>query len=568
MKSSYKKYLALALGLTLATGLSFTNNVEAFSKEVKTEQGIVSGSYDEQHQVVEWLGVPYAQIAAGANRYRAPQTLKKHKTVLNCTRKAPANIQFNGKKVIGEEGVLTLDIVRPDTDEKNLPVMVFIHGGNNQTSNSRLWQGNKFAKEANAVYVSIQYRLGVLGFNNLPALQKGSALEESGNYGFLDQAAALDWVKSNIKRFGGDENNITVSGFSAGGRDVLAMLISPAFNGKFDKMISFSGGLTVADPQLSQKVLAKKLAPLAVEDGKATDVLTAEKWLLSDKGKDAKAVRNYLANIKAERLAPVMAGAVIRMSAFPHLYADGALLPKKGFDAKPVNSVPLMLLASSDEFSSFAARDAFFKARLDKINVDEETTKEFRFANKYGSLLYGLFNGQEAAEKLYPNYKSDIYVCTFDFGHSNEVVGEAYRTRNGAFHGVFLPFISDQAYPFTKNTDAFTTKGVQELSKAFISSIASFMRTGNPNTVLLGNTWNKWNPDYRPEMIFDANIAQTRIYSINSRLSYEGVLSEMDNDHSISDASKEHIIHNVLNGRWFSARLDAKYGNPSLWSQD
>ena len=80
--------------------------------------------------------------------------------------------KFNGKNVIGQEGVLTLDVYRPDTGEKNLPVLVFIHGGNNQTSNSRLWMGEKFAKEANAVYVSVQYRLGLLGFNNLPALKR------------------------------------------------------------------------------------------------------------------------------------------------------------------------------------------------------------------------------------------------------------------------------------------------------------------------------------------------------------------------------------------------------------
>lgn len=559
MKNIFKSGSVLAAACVLVASFCYTAEAAVFNKEVKTEQGVVFGAYDDKHHVVEWLGVPYAAPAVGENRWRAPQPAKKRKAALDCTKAAPANMQTKNGKVIGEEGVLTLDIVRPDTDEKKLPVMVFVHGGNNQTSNSRLWQGNKFAQEANVVYVSLQYRLGVLGFNNLPALQRGSNFEESGNYGLLDQAAALDWVKQNIRRFGGDENNITVSGFSAGGRDVLAMLISPAFKDKFHKAISFSGGLTVADEKLSQEILAEKLAPLAVEDAQATDVISAKNWLLSENGKEQKSARNYLANIKAERLAPIMAGAVIRMNAFPHLYADGELLPKEGFNTKHYNSVPLLLLSSSDEFSSFAARDKFFRNRLDKINSDEQTTREFRFANKYGSKLYSLFNGQEAAEKIYPHYKEDIYVCCFDFGHSNEVVGEEYRTRNGAFHGVFLPFITDQAYPFTQNTDAFQVKGAQDLSKAFIASLAAFMRNGNPNTVLLGNTWNKWNPDYRPEMIFDANRSQARIYSVNSRVSYEGVLAELDNDKTISEESKKYIIKNVLNGRWFSGRLDVKY---------
>lgn len=560
-----KRGLAAAVTLLLSAGFSMAGEA-AFAKQVKTEQGLINGAYDAQHQVVEWLGVPYAAPAKGELRWHGPEPAKKHKGVLDCIAYAPSNMQSKNGKAFGEEGVLTLDIVRPDSEEKKLPVLVFLHGGNNQTSNSQLLKGNKLAKETNAVYVSVQYRLGVLGFNNLPALQQGNKLEKSGNYGLLDQAAALDWVKKNIKHFGGDPDNITVSGFSAGGRDVLSMLIAPNFKDKFAKMISFSGGLTVADPELSQKVLAKKLAPLAVEDGKASDLITAEKWLLSDKGKEAKAVRNYLHNVKAERLAPVMAGAVIRMSAFPHLYADGELLPKKGFASKKLNSVPLMLLACGDEFSSFAARDVYFKNRLGQLLKDDITTREFRFANKYGSKLYGLFNGQEAAEKLYPHYEDDIYVCTFDFGHSNEVVGEAFATRNGALHGIFLPFMTDQPYPFAKS-DAFKTAGAKQLSKAFLASLSAFMRTGNPNAELLGNTWQKWNPSYRPELVFDANRVQPRIYSVNSRVSYEGILAEMDNDKTISQESKDYIIHNVLNGRWFSAGLDAKYGNASLWEQ-
>ena len=560
-----KKLECLALASLLTFGLFAQADAAVFRNEVKTQQGVLVGAYDDKHQVVEWLGVPYAQPATGANRWREAQKPKKLKYSLDCTKKAPSNIQYNGKKVIGEEGVLTLDIVRPDTNEKNLPVMVYFHGGNNQASNSHLMEGNKFAKEGNIVYVSVQYRLGLLGFNNLPALTQGNDKEQSGNFGFIDQATALDWVHDNIKDFGGDAKNITVSGFSAGGRDVMAMLISPVFKGKFDKAVSFSGGLTVADAESSQKVIAQKLAPLVVEDGQQDNLINAENWLLSDNSKDKKAVRNYLQNMKAERIAPVMAGAVIRMSAFPHLYGDGKVLPKEGFATKHFNSVPLVMLASADEFSSFAARDPFFKNRLDKINVDEVTTSEFRFANKYGSALYGLFNGQESAEIIYPNYKNDMYVCQFTFAHTPDLVGREYSTRNGALHGIFQPFLTDQGYAYTKNTNAFEEQGAKELSKAFIASLSAFMRTGNPNTTLLGTTWQKWNPDYRPELVFDANKQNARISSVNSRVSYEGILAELNNDKTISDESKEYIKHNVLNGRWFSNKLDETYGNPSLW---
>lgn len=545
----------------------FTTAAEAanFNNEVKTQQGVVAGAYDDKHQVVQWLGVPYAQQPTGADRWREAQQAKKHKGILDCTKAVPANIQYNGKKVLGQEGMLTLDIVRPDTQEKNLPVLVYIHGGNNQASNSHLMEGNKLAQEGNMVYVSVQYRLGLFGFNNLPALADGNKKEKSGNFGFLDQAAALDWVRENIKEFGGDAKNITVSGFSAGGRDVMAMLISPVFKNKFDKAISFSGGLTVADADKSRKTIAQKLAPMVVEDGKQNNLINAENWLLSDNGKDKKAVRQYLQAMPAERLAPVMAGAVIRMSAFPHLYGDGEVLPEEGFATKHYYSVPLLMLASADEFSSFAARDPFFKDRLGLINNDYQTTSEFKFANKYGSALYGFFNGQQSAEVLYPHYKADMYVCSFAFAHTADVVGKEYMVRNGALHGIFQPFLTDQGYGYTRNTDAFEKAGSKELSKAFIASIAAFVRTGNPNTPALGTTWQAWNPTYRPELVWDANRQHARISSINSRVSYAGILAEMANDKSINEQSKNYIIHNVLNGRWFSDELDAKYGNPSLW---
>lgn len=576
----------IILAITAGCLLTMTSMVNAanFNEEVKVDEGVVKGQVSDKYQTVEWWGIPYAAPAIGENRWHAPKKAEKYtqlvektnkkgkvkydkeKMTLDCTKFASPNIQFNGKKVLGEEGVLTLDITRPDTTEKKLPVMVFFHGGNNQTSNSRLWMGQKFAKEANVVYVSVQFRLGALGFNNLPAVADGSKEEKSGNFGFLDQAAALDWIKDNIKGFGGDPENITVSGFSAGGRDVMAMLISPMFKGKFQKAVSFSGGCTVADYKASQKVLARKIAPLAVEDKVQPDQATAEKWLLSENKKIKKEVRKYLQEVPAERIAPLMAGALIRMSAFPHLYGDGNVIPSKGFATKKMNSVPLMMLASSDEFTSFLARDPYFKANMAKLGKEETFTKEYQFANKYGSAFYGFFNGQESALNIHKNYKADMYVCTFNFGHTPDVVGEKYHLRNGAFHGVWLPFLTNQSYPFKKGTEGFNTSGAKDLSKAFIASLAAFMRKGNPNCVELGRTWEKWNAEYKPELVFDANRSIANIYSLNCNITYEGLLAQLEDDNKdISKESKAAIIKTVLNGRWFSQDLDKKYNNKNLW---
>ena len=547
------KFLKFLIVLCLL--IANTASAAEFPTQVKTSEGLVQGVYDANYNIVKWFGIPYAQPAVGANRWAVPRQAEKYDGVKDCSMPAPANLQIAGSKVLGQEGVLTLDIYRPDTKEENLPVLVFIHGGNNQTSNSRLWMGDKFAKEANAVYVSVQYRLGLFGFNNLPALANDNALNDSGNYGLIDQAAALDWIKANIGRFGGDAGNITVSGFSAGGRDVMAMLISPLFKDKFDKAISFSGGLTVANFDKSQKIIAENLATLVVEDGICADEKAAANWLMQNNS----VVRDYLMNLPGERLAPVMAGALIRMDSFPHLYGDGKVLPKEGFATDKFNSVPLLMLASSDEFTSFLARDQYFKNRLDKVLADKLTTDEFVFANKYGSKFYGYFNGQESAEDIYANYKAPMYVCQFAFGHNPEVVGKEYAVKTGATHGIFLPFLTGQPYPYTKNTDVFSKPGPQELSKIFMASLASFIRTGDPNNALLKDNWLVWTPQNHAEMVFDADLNNAKVYANKNTTTYDGILAELEADNSLDDEHKDYIIKNVLNGRWFSAGLDAKY---------
>ncbi len=130
----------------------------------------------------------------------------------------------------------------------------------------------------------------------------GDKNEDSGNYALLDMSKSLDWINENITGFGGNPKNITASGFSAGGRDVMAMLISPIFRGKFQKAISFSGGMTTADPEDSAKVIAKAIAPLVVKDKIKTTEDEAYNWLLTD-GKD---VKDYLYGLSADRLAIMM----------------------------------------------------------------------------------------------------------------------------------------------------------------------------------------------------------------------------------------------------------------------
>ena len=154
---------------------------------------------------------------------------------------------------MGVEGKLTLNICRPNSAKKKLPVMVYLHGGGFQIGNTEEWLGNKFCEMVQAVHVGIEFRKGALGFNPLPSLHTGDAEENSGNYALLDIITALHWIQRNIESFGGDPENVTISGLSSGGRAAVLMMICPLARGLFHKVIAFSAGLTLAAPEPSQR---------------------------------------------------------------------------------------------------------------------------------------------------------------------------------------------------------------------------------------------------------------------------------------------------------------------------
>lgn len=528
-----------------------------------TKYGKVKGA--ARDEILLWTGIPYAAAPAGNLRWRAPQEPDAWEGIFDATKSGNKSIQNSSKGIIGSEDSLNLNIYRPRTDEKNLPVFFYIHGGNNQFGSNQDFAPDLLAKRANAVIVTVNTRLGILGFNNLPALKTGNKLEDSGNFVLLDLAKSLDWIKDNISSFGGNPGNITVSGFSSGGRDVMAMLISPLFEGKFQKAISFSGGMTTADPAVSQKVIAKTLAKFVVEDGIKPNEDEAYKWL-QQKQQD---VRDYLYGLSADRLASAFGNAGIRMSGFPHLYLDGVVLPKEGFQTAKYNSVPLVMLASADEFSFFAPSDPYFaKAKAaGTLLSNPETRRELEFAIRYGSRFYSLFNAEESAGKMFPFYHAPIYTCEIAWGNNPKIVGEEMAALSGATHGIFLPFLTDEPIGVRKTyAAAFDNPGAKDLTEKFQKYIANFLWTSNPNGRDLV-TWKAWqNAAFGPtQLIFDADQDKAVIRQSYARTNYNDIIKALENDASIPEGAKNAIIRTVLNGRWFSSGLDAHFNNANLW---
>src|SRR5580765_7427066 len=215
--------------------------------QVKTHSGAVEGKDDGK--VKSFLGIPYAQPPVGDLRWKAPQPVAKWNGV-----KKAAEFGFHCMqgRVFGDmvfhdpgqnEDCLTLNVWVPDKHaEPKLPVMVWIYGGGfvaGTTSESRQ-DGSQLAQQG-VIVVSMNYRLGVFGFMVHPELATESGHNSAGNYGLLDQLAALQWVHDNIAAFGGDPGNVTIFGESAGSFSVSSQMASPLAKGLFHKAIGESG---------------------------------------------------------------------------------------------------------------------------------------------------------------------------------------------------------------------------------------------------------------------------------------------------------------------------------------
>lgn len=550
-----------------------------------TKYGKIQGTSEGAVQI--WYDVPYGKAPIGNLRWKAPEVPDAWDGIRDASVPGEDALQRTAKGAAGSEDCLKLVIYSRKGAVKR-PVLVYIHGGNNQTGTSQELTGTELAADGSMVFVSLKYRLGLLGFFSLPSFSKENTY--TGNFLLLDLARALDWIRENIEAFGGDSGNITLSGFSAGGRDVMAALISPLFKGKFQRAIAFSGGMTVADPETSMRTTAEYLAPLAVRDKKADTEAEAVEWLLSTEND----VKEYLYTLSSEELSMLIGGANIRMAVFPHLFADGVSLPIRGFDTEDYTSVPLMMVTGTTEFKGFTDGDAYLNSDAMNDCTKEERSAAAAFASKYGSRMYRYFNTDASAERLAEYYHAPIYLCSIN--HGNEDSGSPNPIA-GSSHGVFLPLLSSEHRKSGNAPEGFWKEdSYMELAALFQGYLKNFVCTGDPNRTWMDHLdeeistldmnqnsdvkamlcpkagrvqnvpeWRQWNADTRWSLVVDVKaepdtgckkaLAEHRRYQD----SYSAMIDDMKNDQSVSEELKNRMVRHVLNGRWFSTYLDENY---------
>lgn len=213
---------------------------------VRTDDGLVQG--EAKAMVTTFKGIPYAAPPVGDRRWKAPQPVADWKGVRDAKQFGGSCVQGSGwdpgyEKPTLNEDCLYLNVYVPSgASKKNLPVFVWNHGGGNTGGAGRDTNPDKFVTREDVVFVTINYRLGAMGYLLTPGLEQDNSDGAAGNFGILDQQAALRWVQKNIRAFGGNPDNVTLAGQSAGASNTVVQLASPSARGLFHRAILQSGG--------------------------------------------------------------------------------------------------------------------------------------------------------------------------------------------------------------------------------------------------------------------------------------------------------------------------------------
>jgi para-nitrobenzyl esterase len=334
-----------------------------------------------------WRGIPYAAPPVGELRWRAPRPAEPWtglREALTPGEPCPqyASVYSGAPRgatgLVGSEDCLTLDVWAPRLTAEDLsrtgarmPVMVWIHGGGHSIGSSSFYDGGNLAATHGVVVVAIQYRLGPLGWLRHAALAEGaSPAERSGNFGTLDTIRALEWVRDHAAAFGGDPGNVTIFGESAGGTNVLALLLAPGAGGLFHRAILQSPGMDTAslaeaehfadDPQPGHpRSSSEALARLLVHEGRAHDRDSARAWLAArSPAEQAAWLRQRSPD---ELLAAYRGNDTGGMLWLPTVFRDGEVLPEDEPAALlargAYHRVPTILGTNRDEDKVFMVFD-------------------------------------------------------------------------------------------------------------------------------------------------------------------------------------------------------------------
>ena len=480
---------------------------------VETSGGRVEGTV--KHGVHQFRGIPYAAPPVGHLRFRPPQPAEPWVGVLEATRFGPQGLQapsqletlFGGTPPPSSEDCLTLNVYTPAADGARRPVMVWIHGGAFLTgAGSTPWyNGTSFAANHDTVVVTLNYRLGAFGFLHLDDVG-GDDFGGSGNAGILDQVAALDWVRENIEAFGGDPNNVTVFGESAGAMSVGTLMGLPVAKGLFAKAIPQSGAAHHAKPREEADAIAR-------------DLLAALGLDATPSG--AAALRELPAEAVLEAQNAIVAKHTPSGGLAFTPVVDGIVLPEQPIDAiggGSAGGVRVLIGTNADEMKLFTALDPA-SSQLDEARLIERAAAALGDAGKAAQLVtaYRSHRPGASAADLWADMQGDfifripaIRLAEHQSARDNAVFVYLFSWPSpqfggalGACHALEIPFVwntvdTGMSQLFTGPAD----QPMRDLADAMHTAWATFARTGTPAAPGLPE-WPEYDTERRATMVLD-----------------------------------------------------------------
>jgi para-nitrobenzyl esterase len=451
------------------------------SGPVKVKEGMVQGSVENGLAVFK--GIPFAAPPVGNLRWKAPQPAQPWTGVKNVAQFAPAPFQGGNPPSGKSEDCLYLNVWSPaKTATDNLPVLIWIYGGGFSfgSTSEQVYSGENLAKKG-VVLVSIAYRVGQLGFLAHPELSAENPAKVSGNYGLLDMIAGLQWIKNNIKAFGGNPDKVTIFGESAGGIAVSMLCASPLAKGLFHGAISQSGGSF--GPDRSTTYPGENMKRLAF----------AEKQGLEFMQKAGATNLAELRNMPAEKL-PMGFG---MPGAWP--IVDGYVIPDDQhvlYQKGQYNRTPVLVGYNSDEGASFAP---------------PKTSEEYiaGVQKRYGTFADKLLKAYPTAENHVPKTARDLArdaafgwhtwswatlqakagkskVFYYYFDQHPEYPADSPLAGSGSPHGQEVAYVFGHTNPESKQASSTD----QAISEAMMTYWTNFAKHGDPN----GPGVQEWKP--------------------------------------------------------------------------
>jgi len=453
--------------------------------------------------VHEFLGIPYAAAPVGDARFRAPGPVTSWDGVRDATQPGPSCHQspyspeleaLLGRSIVPGDESLNLNVWTPDPGARGLPVMVWIHGGAFVRGGNAVpsYDGRHFARSG-VVLVSINYRLGISGFAELDGAPS--------NRGILDQLRALEWVRENIAAFGGDPDNVTVFGESAGAISVATLLASPLANGLFAKAVVQSGSPTCTVAPADARRVASEFAEVLGVPATAAAFSAVEPRALQ-------AAQDAVEATFQQNPDPARWGATTARNGLGIMYlmpvADGVVLessPLTGVTGRRMADVPLLIGTTADEFRVFLARhgralsEESLRTALAAAGLEPaEVIAAYRAGDQgrtpfdvLAAVLtdWGFRDGTYRLAQRWPEHGGRSYL--YEFGWRTPVADLR------ACHALEIPFVFDT---LDRGPGLTGTGAPADLATEMHRTWVRFAETGQPG-------WPPFDPDGPTVRVFD-----------------------------------------------------------------